>query len=290
MCSSTRGPAMTPSRVTWPISSTAVPVVFAWRTRLAVDSRSCVTAPGAASTAASGHGLDRVDDEHFRAGLGDVLEDPLDRGLGDERERAGVHGEPARAFGHLAHGFLAGRVQHGPALGERRRALQEQRRLADPGSPPIRVTEPGTRPPPRRGQIPRNRSSSALPASVARRAIGSGRSAARRLGRNRARAARRKLRACSTRRTTGIVRSIAVHRRRRTNRRILCGAWPSSESVPGSGDASTQIPARASLLDCGPGRGFCHKLLKIRPLPVSVRPRPVYDSWIRVAMDRSLHG
>ena len=38
--------------------------------------------------------------------------------------------------------------------------------------------------------------------------------------------------------------------------------------------------------DCGPGRGFRHKLLKIRPQWVSARPWPVYDSSIRVATGR----
>ena len=49
MCSSTRGPAICPSLVTWPTSSTAVPPAFAKRTSSAVHSRSCETAPGAAS-------------------------------------------------------------------------------------------------------------------------------------------------------------------------------------------------------------------------------------------------
>ena len=49
MCSSTRGPAICPSFVTWPTSSTAVPLRFAWRTSNAVHSRSCATDPGADS-------------------------------------------------------------------------------------------------------------------------------------------------------------------------------------------------------------------------------------------------
>ena len=47
MCSSTRGPAMVPSFVTWPTSSTAVPVCLAKRTRRAALSRTWLTLPGA---------------------------------------------------------------------------------------------------------------------------------------------------------------------------------------------------------------------------------------------------
>jgi hypothetical protein len=39
---------------------------------------------GRAIETADGHRLDRVDDEHFCACLGDVLEDALDRSLGDQ--------------------------------------------------------------------------------------------------------------------------------------------------------------------------------------------------------------
>ena len=49
MCSSTLGPAICPSFVTWPTSSTAVPLVLAKRTSSAVHSRNCETAPGADS-------------------------------------------------------------------------------------------------------------------------------------------------------------------------------------------------------------------------------------------------
>jgi hypothetical protein len=47
MCSSTRGPASAPSFVTWPTSTTAVPLVLAKRVRCAAHSRTCATEPGA---------------------------------------------------------------------------------------------------------------------------------------------------------------------------------------------------------------------------------------------------
>ena len=47
MCSSTRGPAMAPSFVTWPTSTTAVPVSFARRRKRPAASRTWLTLPGA---------------------------------------------------------------------------------------------------------------------------------------------------------------------------------------------------------------------------------------------------
>ena len=47
MCSSTRGPAMAPSLVTWPTRMIAVPVCLAWRVSCAAHSRTCATEPGA---------------------------------------------------------------------------------------------------------------------------------------------------------------------------------------------------------------------------------------------------
>ena len=47
MCSSTLGPAIAPSFVTWPTMKTAVPVVFATRVKKDVASRTWLTLPGA---------------------------------------------------------------------------------------------------------------------------------------------------------------------------------------------------------------------------------------------------
>ena len=47
MCSSTRGPAIAPSLVTWPTRIITVPVCLAWRVNCAAHSRTCATEPGA---------------------------------------------------------------------------------------------------------------------------------------------------------------------------------------------------------------------------------------------------
>ena len=47
MCSSTRGPAIAPSLVTWPTRNTAQPVVLAMRINRLAHSRTCETLPGA---------------------------------------------------------------------------------------------------------------------------------------------------------------------------------------------------------------------------------------------------
>ena len=47
MCSSTRGPAMAPSLVTWPTKIMAMPICLAMRVNCAAHSRTCDTLPGA---------------------------------------------------------------------------------------------------------------------------------------------------------------------------------------------------------------------------------------------------
>ena len=47
MCSSTRGPAIAPSFVTWPTKITTIPRCFARRVSCAAHSRTCATLPGA---------------------------------------------------------------------------------------------------------------------------------------------------------------------------------------------------------------------------------------------------
>jgi hypothetical protein len=60
MCSSTRGPAMPPSLVTWPTRNTLVPAP--WRSAPAArDSRTWLTEPGAAVQLLGPQRLDRVD-------------------------------------------------------------------------------------------------------------------------------------------------------------------------------------------------------------------------------------
>ncbi|MNT49516.1 hypothetical protein D3C72_1863740 [compost metagenome] len=50
MCSTTRGPAICPSLVTWPTSTTAAPLFLAKRVSACAEVRTCVTVPGAEST------------------------------------------------------------------------------------------------------------------------------------------------------------------------------------------------------------------------------------------------
>src|SRR5215831_1651616 len=53
MCSSTRGPAIAPSFVTWPIRNVGTPDALATRSSRAAASRTWLTLPGAASTPGS---------------------------------------------------------------------------------------------------------------------------------------------------------------------------------------------------------------------------------------------
>ena len=62
-CSSTRGPAIEPSLVTWPTSTTVMPRVLATRTSAAATSLTWVTPPGTPSTPDGADGLHRVDDD-----------------------------------------------------------------------------------------------------------------------------------------------------------------------------------------------------------------------------------
>ena len=82
MCSSTRGPAMPPSLVTWPTRNTLVPDSLATRTRRAAHSRTWLTEPGAA-VSSSDH---RVWIESITTACGlcgrDLFDDALDAGLG----------------------------------------------------------------------------------------------------------------------------------------------------------------------------------------------------------------
>ena len=95
------------------------------------------------------HGLHRVDDEQPRPHAADLFEDALDAGLGEQVERRVADAESIAARLDLMLGFFAGGVQHGADVTrEVGGGLQQQRRLADPGSPPSSTSEPGTMPPP----------------------------------------------------------------------------------------------------------------------------------------------
>ncbi len=149
MCSSTRGPAIWPSLVTWPTSSTAVPLALAKRTSSAVHSRSCDTAPGADFDALRMHGLDGIDDQHARRDPLRGADDVFDAGLGDQprggASRAPGAGREVRPASRIPRPW---RTAPAPAHCSAAAACSISVDFPIPGSPPIKVTEPGTRPPP----------------------------------------------------------------------------------------------------------------------------------------------
>ena len=135
MCSTTRGPAIWPSLVTWPTRMTAAPERLAKRISACAAPRTCVTVPGAESTA-SVH-MVWIESMTTRRGVlpsRQRRDDVLDRGLGRELDRRVGEAEPLGAQPHLRDGFLAGDVD-GAVAGarERRRGLDQQRRFADAG-------------------------------------------------------------------------------------------------------------------------------------------------------------
>ncbi len=133
MCSTTRGPAIWPSLVTWPMRITAEPLRLAKRTSSWAQARTCPTVPGADSsvsdhsvwiesmtTSAGGASASRVARICARlVSVGDC-----DRGV--------VEAQALRAQTELGQGLFAGNVSHGIAFArERGSRLEHQRRLAD---------------------------------------------------------------------------------------------------------------------------------------------------------------
>jgi hypothetical protein len=85
------------------------------------------------------YGLDRIDREHrwalalsLRQDVS-MRQDPLDVGLGDDRQRGSRRAHPSRAHRRLRDRLLARRVQHAAAAGQPGERLDQQRRLADAG-------------------------------------------------------------------------------------------------------------------------------------------------------------
>ncbi len=111
MCSSTRGPAMAPSLVTWPTSTTAMPWVFAKRTSWAAHSRNCETEPGADSSAS----VCSVCTESITTRPGrwclDLLDDRIDRRFGQHRQIQPRQAKTLGAQVNLRQRFLAGHIQ-----------------------------------------------------------------------------------------------------------------------------------------------------------------------------------
>ena len=135
MCSTTRGPAIWPSLVTWPTRMIAAPDFLAKRISACAEPRTCVTVPGADSTVLGPHGLDRIDDDQarrlaFRQGRDDVL----DRRFRRQFDGGVTQSETLGAQAHLRHRFLAGDIDR-PMTGARERGggLDQQSRFADAG-------------------------------------------------------------------------------------------------------------------------------------------------------------
>ena len=135
MCSTTRGPAICPSLVTWPTRMIAAPERLAKRISTCALARTCVTVPGAESTM-SVH-MVWIESMMTRRGvgaLGNRRDDVFDRCLSREFDLGAGEAESFRAQPHLRHRFLARDVDGALAVaGEGGRDLDQQGRLADPG-------------------------------------------------------------------------------------------------------------------------------------------------------------
>ena len=149
MCSSTRGPAMAPSLVTWPTSTSAKPRDLASRISSKLQARTWATVPGALSMRVEPHGLDRVDHHQRRvAGRlqagGDVAQ--VDRGgeferrVGDARA-GGRAGASARSIPRRRC-----RARACPARASAAAACSSSVDLPIPGSPPTSTAEAGHEP------------------------------------------------------------------------------------------------------------------------------------------------
>ena len=163
MCSTTRGPAIWPSLVTWPTRTTAAPVCLAKRIIACAPVRTCVTVPGADSAMSLHSVWIEIDDDEVRAR-------PLRRAWRGcprhwSRPPGGRRCPPRRGAGRAA--APARRL---PRRRRRSRGCRCRERAAAacissvdlpmPGSPPTRIAEPRTKPP------PVARSSSAMPVSM----------------------------------------------------------------------------------------------------------------------------
>ena len=173
--------------------------------------------------------LHRVDDDERRLEAGDLLEDPLEAGLGEQVERRRADAEPLAARLDLVLGLLAGAVEHRarpsapcapPPAAAASTCRCPARRRAAPASP-------GTTPPPStrsnspmpvdsRAATVRSRCRRRAAAAPPRRPARSDAPAARRAGRRLRRAPRR---ASSTRRSRRSGRATSATARRTPGRR-----------------------------------------------------------------------
>ena len=148
-CSSVRGPAIEPSLVTWPTSTTAIPSPFASSIRRNADSRTWPTLPAGPSRSSDGHRLDRIDDDQRGPrrprGLHDGARPRCRKHRDGVRRGAAAEAEPCAAEADLPAEFLARRVQDAPARPgcNAARDLEQQRGLADAGLAADQQERPG---------------------------------------------------------------------------------------------------------------------------------------------------
>ena len=162
MCSSALGPARAPSLVMCPMRRTGTPSRLAKTRSSAAQSRIWLMLPGMESEASldtvwiestittDGRRLPTWSRIRFQASLSQQVEPrPLDP-------------QAVAAKANLLHGLLSGHVEDGTAPGSRgsRPPGAGGSNLPIPGSPPSRIREPGTIPP------PRVRSTSGLPVVI----------------------------------------------------------------------------------------------------------------------------
>ena len=135
MCSTTRGPAIWPSLVTWPTRMMAAPDRLGkadQRLRRAAHLRHRA---GRGFDQVGPHGLDGIDDDQpRRLAFRQRGDDVLDRGFRRQLDRRVAQAQPLGAQAHLGDRFLAGDIDRAVA-GPRQRGggLDQQRRFADAG-------------------------------------------------------------------------------------------------------------------------------------------------------------
>ena len=166
-CSSVRGPASDPSLVTWPTSSVAIPSSLASRCTRIAPSRTWLTEPG--PPGASGSCTAWIESIAITSGR---IASACAHTCGNEvshttsRSGASVPSRPARSRTCAADSSAHTSRHRAPSAAIAPRPCSTSVLLPMPGSPPTRVTEPATRPP------PSTRSSSGM--FVARRGAPSG--------------------------------------------------------------------------------------------------------------------
>ena len=135
MCSITLGPAICPSLVTWPTSTSVEPLVLAWLISAEAQPLSCEMVPGAASTLSD----QSVCTESMTTREGGAVLPSVATILAtlvSVPSATGASRKPKSrsAHAHLGRRLLAGEIDDGEAdLGKSGRRLQQERRFADAG-------------------------------------------------------------------------------------------------------------------------------------------------------------